>query len=289
MDAREVMALIKSNDQRYYVYVLQKPSGAPFYIGIGSGRRLLDHEADARRTRLSSHKLSIIRKLRRFGLDVRYEIAGFFDEWGSAARIERNLIAIIGRHDLARGPLANRTDGGEGAVGLIMSASAREKCRAGRLGKKQSRAARIRIGDFHRGKVMSPESRAKMSASRKGLTPARSTIEASVRAHRGRPLSDDHKRKLREAKIGRVLPASHKDKISSRLRGRKFSETHRLALKGANLTATPVEVFGREYSSIHEAITSLQISRAALYRWLYSGKNGARRVGMSKLAARTQI
>jgi hypothetical protein len=52
--------------------------------------------------------------MHRRGLCVHYEIDSFHDEEREAHHRERQLIELIGRHDLGRGPLTNQTDGGEG-------------------------------------------------------------------------------------------------------------------------------------------------------------------------------
>lgn len=38
---------------RWYTYVLCRPDGTPFYVGKGSGRRVLDHELEALRQSLA--------------------------------------------------------------------------------------------------------------------------------------------------------------------------------------------------------------------------------------------
>ncbi len=100
--------------QPFYVYILCRPCGEPFYVGKGVKFRCLQHEADARTTKALTHKLNVIRSLHRQGQTVAYRVdSSFLDEAGALAR-ERALVAEIGRHDLKLGPLTNQTDGGEG-------------------------------------------------------------------------------------------------------------------------------------------------------------------------------
>ena len=98
----------------FYVYVLCRPSGEPFYVGKGVNLRVLQHEAEAQTTKLLTHKLNLIRSIHRNGRRVAYRIDSSFDNEVDALARERVLIAEIGRHDLKRGPLTNQTDGGEG-------------------------------------------------------------------------------------------------------------------------------------------------------------------------------
>jgi hypothetical protein len=99
----------------FYVYVLCRPGGEPFYVGKGVNLRVFQHEAEARNTKALTHKLNVIRSLHRRGMSVWYHVDASFDDEAHALAHERRLIAGIGRHDLKSGPLTNQTDGGEGA------------------------------------------------------------------------------------------------------------------------------------------------------------------------------
>src|SRR5437763_8507531 len=93
----------------YYVYVLCRPCGEPFYVGKGVSLRILQHEAEARTTKTLTHKLNLIRSLHRQNECVAYRLdSSFADETEALAR-ERALIAEIGRHDLKLGPLTNQS------------------------------------------------------------------------------------------------------------------------------------------------------------------------------------
>ncbi|MDO9099601.1 MAG: GIY-YIG nuclease family protein, partial [Caldisericota bacterium] len=100
---------------RHYVYILLRPDLQPFYVGKGVDLRVLQHEADARCTTSLTHKLNLIRRLHTKGRSVGYWIDSSFADEASALKRERELIALIGRHDQKKGPLTNQTDGGEGA------------------------------------------------------------------------------------------------------------------------------------------------------------------------------
>jgi len=162
MREREVLAHIKTSGRRHYVYVLRRPDGRAFYVGVGTGRRLLDHAIFARRQNLDSHKLRVIRKLWRLEQEIDYTVHAFFDQRGDAGRAEAALIAEIGRHDLRAGPLTNVTAGGEGAPSPsdeVLSA----------------RSIKLRAAWAKRDKVAAmahlntPEVRAKTAATRTGL------------------------------------------------------------------------------------------------------------------------
>lgn len=105
-------AAIRASGVRFYVYVLHRPSGEPFYVGKGSLRRIEQHEQGARVGR-KSHCARVIRSL---NYEVGYAVAGTFADEAEAFALERSLIATIGRLDRKLGPLVNHTDGGEGSA-----------------------------------------------------------------------------------------------------------------------------------------------------------------------------
>lgn len=98
----------------FYVYILCRPDGGPFYVGKGVKLRCLQHEADARTTKALSHKLNVIRGIHSAGQAVGYRIDSSFGKEEADLAREKALIAQVGRHDLKLGPLTNQTDGGEG-------------------------------------------------------------------------------------------------------------------------------------------------------------------------------
>jgi hypothetical protein len=112
-DVASVRAAIRAG-KPYYVYVLHRPDGRPFYVGKGLNLRVLDHEAEAPNTTRLTHKLNVIRGLFRLKLSIHYRFDSFFENEPEALARERQLIQTIGRHDLGTGPLTNQTDGGEG-------------------------------------------------------------------------------------------------------------------------------------------------------------------------------
>lgn len=112
-DVASIRAALRTG-KPYYVYVLHRPNGHPFYVGKGVGQRVLEHEAEARNTTRLTHKLNVIRSLLRKDLLIHYRLDSFFDNEAEALARERLLIQTIGRHDLGTGPLTNQTDGGEG-------------------------------------------------------------------------------------------------------------------------------------------------------------------------------
>jgi hypothetical protein len=102
-----------------YKYGKHQFDHEPFYIGKGSTcNRIEVHIKEAHRDCGSNrHKKNTISKIIKSGHEpIRFKLYENITEL-SANRLERFLIAKIGRADLKRGPLTNLTDGGEGALG----------------------------------------------------------------------------------------------------------------------------------------------------------------------------
>jgi hypothetical protein len=170
-------AEIKSNPSKVYVYVLSRPCGTPFYVGVGTGRRVAQHECYVGAGLIKASVHAIIHDLKSAGGVVGYAIAGWFDYWAQAAIEERRLIALYGRADLGLGTLANRTNGGQGTAGLDWHASS-----------KRAEGAR-KSAEKNRGRKHTEEHKAKIAAALKGKPRPVGTGSKISAALKGRPLS----------------------------------------------------------------------------------------------------
>lgn len=141
-----------SPHKAFYVYVLMDPSKVgpwtytlpgeksvtfpylPFYVGKGTGRRLHTHVKEARAvTGKLDHKQNVIRSLENRGLAVIEKRISAFSTDALALAKEILLIQAIGRADKYRGPLTNKTDGGDGASGAVRSDDFRKNIRLNNL------------------------------------------------------------------------------------------------------------------------------------------------------------
>ena len=104
----------------YYVYLLFKPDGTPFYVGKGKNNRISGHEAEARRflksekwKGMNTFKLNTISKMWSNNEIVYYQIDSWHDESIGASNREIELVGQYGRRILKTGPLTNIRDGGD--------------------------------------------------------------------------------------------------------------------------------------------------------------------------------
>lgn len=233
--ADKIKLQIKFNDKPHYVYLLCRPNGEPFYVGVGSGKRIFNHERVAP-SRRQEAKYDIINEIIEVGEVVKYSIVGFFDDWYEAAVEERRLIAFYGRVDIGTGILANRTNGGQGIAGIKWHLSEARK-------DGQRRAVEKRRGWRH-----SEESKAKIGAAHKGRKCSADNIEKTNSANRGKKRSDEQRARMSEAAKGRK-PSPEKtngliewyranaDKVSEERKERwkdpEYREKMSIALKSA--------------------------------------------------------
>lgn len=171
----------------FYVYVLCRPDGRPFYVGKGQGGRVDAHEWAAQHG-YKGRRFSIIRKIWRQGGQVfKMKVFTTENEW-EAYDMEQRIIAAIGREHLS-----NETDGGDGNFGWQPSIE-----------------TRARLSAAGRGRKLSPEWYANVQA-----------------AKIGKPRSEACKEKIREKLTGRTLPSEHVKNAAAGHRGQKRSEEAR--------------------------------------------------------------
>lgn len=79
MKKEEIRELLAENPNQHYVYVLKDSVGSPFYVGLGQGLRLFQHEDEAHDVANRSAKCERIRGIIHRGEEIDYEIDSFHD------------------------------------------------------------------------------------------------------------------------------------------------------------------------------------------------------------------
>ena len=172
--------------EMYYTYAYLREDKTPYYIGKGKGPRIY---STSRRIKPPKDKSRIL-----------YLKQNLTEE--EAFKHEIYMIAVFGRKDLGTGILRNRTDGGEGVSGRILSQESRRKISEANKGNTNCL-----------GKTHSEESRKKMSESQKGNT-----------KRLGKTHSEETKRKMSDSSKGNTnwLGKTHSEETK-----RKMSEVHK--------------------------------------------------------------
>ena len=191
----------------YYTYAFLREDRTPYYIGKGKGNRAYRRRDKGIKPPKDKSKILILKQNLTEEESFRHEVY---------------MIAVFGRKDLGTGILHNRTNGGDGVSGAVVSDETRRKMSEALKGKTRSKEIRRKISEAHKGKTHSEKSRRNMSESQKGKTFSEETKRKLSEAQKGKTHSEETKRKLSEAKKGKTFSEEHKRKLSEANKGRKW-------------------------------------------------------------------
>jgi hypothetical protein len=180
------------NEFYTYVYYTLADASVPTYVGKGKGARMKFHPSA--KTHFGNH----IRKQLRADI---FPITVKYPQPTEQAALDREieLIALYGRKDLGTGSLYNKTDGGEGASGVLMPPPTPEYLAKLSIAGKRNVNAINALKAFERtpeycaklsvagtGRIMSAESIAKTVATKKERGTASTGTHSSWATRRAR-------------------------------------------------------------------------------------------------------
>ena len=168
---------------KFYVYGLfVGDNPMPRYIGMGCGYRMNNHVRNAARELARnispSKNLGILYAIGA-GLSVTPKKIESGLDREQACELERRLIREIGRADMMKGPLWNRSDGGHGS-------------------RNPSAATRAKLSAKATAQLSSPEARRLLSLNKIGNRNA-----VGNRSNKGRTFTPEHRAKMRAAAFRR--------------------------------------------------------------------------------------
>lgn len=180
----------------HYVYILFRETGIPFYVGMGKGRRWLDHERPASLAKGKTYKDAVCKKVLARRAEIpKVKVAEGLSE-KDAFEIEKQFIAAIGRHPV--GPLSNMTDGGDGGR-MIPEVCAR--IAASLRGRKPSDAARARMSAAKKGKKFTDDHRANMAEAKRAHNLSQETLARRSAALTGQKRTLEQRARMRAGRL----------------------------------------------------------------------------------------
>jgi hypothetical protein len=176
-----VQEILKEPNLIFYTYLWLRNDGTPYYVGKGKGNRAF----------IKKNHFCIPPS------EERILIQEFLCE-SDAFEAEVFLISYYGRKDLGTGYLLNRTAGGEGFSGGILSEDHRQKISNALKGKpkpKRTEEHCHRLSEVKKGTRHSEETRQKMSRANKnnpygfkrGNVPSERGLHKAAELHKGKP------------------------------------------------------------------------------------------------------
>ncbi len=163
-----------SNLKIYYTYAYLRVDRSPYYVGKGKGKRRFDRANRLVKPPKNLDRILILK-------------SGLTEEMAFAHEIY--MISVFGRKDLGTGILRNRTNGGDGSSGRVLSKESLEKMSTSSKGRPVTLETRKKLSEAlkgkNKGRKASLEARQKMSKVRTGKKASSHTRQKMSESHRG--------------------------------------------------------------------------------------------------------
>ena len=196
----------------------------PFYVGISNGNRRRPYAKNR-----NSIWMAITNKS-----EYRVEIIVDNLTWEQALEKEKEFIALYGRRDLGKGTLANMTDGGDGAIGMIQSEESKEKRRLKGIGRKASEETILLLREVNSGErnpmwgrrgERNPIFGTKLSLDRRRfLSEMAKQRTGDKNPMFGKKQTEETRKKISQKAQGRTHTEETKQKMSKNLKGIRKTE-----------------------------------------------------------------
>ena len=170
--------------KEYYTYAYLRKDGTPYYIGKGKRYRI--DEENGKSANLPPKERRIFLK------------QNITEE--EAFKHEIYMIAVFGRKDIGTGILRNRTNGGEGNSGRVVTSETKillsEKLKKYYSENEIKQTTKDKLSKNWLGRTHSEEARKKMSDSNKGRKVSEETRKRMSDAQTGKKHTEEYKRKM---------------------------------------------------------------------------------------------
>ena len=179
----------------FYTYLYLREDGTPYYVGKGTGTRAFCRDPVSVKPPRNRSRI-IIQE---------------FPTETEAFEAEVLLISFYGRKDIGTGCLRNKTDGGEGSSGKVVSVATRNRISTAKVGKKlPNRVQLTNKGRFKQGHKHSEDTVQKLSESLSlYLDSSEGKLSIKTRAERLRK----HKSKEEHRAARRLANKRYRDRL----------------------------------------------------------------------------
>ncbi len=202
------------NPNRFYTYAYLREDRTPYYIGKGQGKRI--YQSKGKPCGIPKNMSRMIYLKQNLTED-------------EAFRHEIYMIAVFGRKNLGTGILHNRTNGGEGASGKIVSKKTKNKLSSINIGKKVKEETKLKISQSSKGRVCNEETKIKISNANKGKVRNLETRKKISEILRNRIIREETREKRRKNFSGEKNPSRRPEVLEKRIKtqtGRKLLPEH---------------------------------------------------------------
>ena len=210
------------NPNRFYTYAYLREDRTPYYIGKGSGNRIYDKRRTIKPPKDKSRIIFLKQNLTE----------------EEAFKHEIYMIAVFGRKDLGMGILHNRTNGGDGTSGRVVSEETKRKISKATkgenhplYGKKHSEETKRKMSESGKVKIYSEEHRKKIGESNK----RRIVSEETRRKMSERIRSEETRRKMSESGKVKIFSEEHRRKMTEATQSKETRKKMSEAKKGKSL------------------------------------------------------
>jgi len=192
------------HNKEYYVYRhIRLDNNQVFYVGIGTKQAEYNcHRAEYLRA-YNTYNRSTFWSRVYYKTAIRVEIIFESTNYEEILLKEQEFIKLYGRRNLLQGTLVNMTDGGEGALGNVMSEESKLKISIANTGRVRTEEVKQRLREFNTGKKHSQEHKNNISKGGMGKEISQETRDKISASNKGKVRSDETKEKIKNNNIER--------------------------------------------------------------------------------------
>jgi len=205
------------NPYIFYTYAYLRVDRTPYYIGKGQGKRAFTKRKNEIQKPKDRSRIILLKQ-------------NLTEE--EAFKHEEYLINIFGRIDLGTGILRNKTNGGEGNSGKIVSEETRKKLSIAAKNQIRTKEYCKKISLIKTGFKHSEESKRKISEKHKGRVVSEETKKKLSEISKNK--NEEWKRKIRESRSGYKHSEETKKKISEKNKGYRHTEEAKIKISEKN-------------------------------------------------------